>query len=235
MDSKAFLKILGRMVASLQDLLRHANTVPPKDGSQSSYERVCEVLLQEICLSYQDSPLGTQKLQELFNTWVDKVLTGASTSNLPDLTSRSDDRYQFTAEPWKSTDEYYSRCEERPSMRALFYTPTLQVAEDIKNSLEWKTLTSIDDDKGAAMVQDIVVCRWMNNCLFTTKSGLLGLASVALEVGDQVVLFSGFLLPIIVRPEGSCYRFISAAYVEGLMLGEEWPEDQGKLQEFTIC
>lgn len=230
-----FLGLFIPMINSMRDCLAHASDLPSPDGARLPIQRVCDVLLQEICLTYQDSYSSTEKLLELFTTWIERLLENPPEETIPDTNPELDDMYRFTTNGWKTVDEYARQFAEKPSSRMLIRVPSLEVAEEIKNSSTWKILIGIDQDKGAAMVHDTLVTRWMNNCLFTTKSGRLGMASGGLEVGDQVVLFSGFLLPMIVRPEGDYFRLISAAYVEDVMFGEEWPKDQSKLNEITIC
>ncbi|KAH7064141.1 heterokaryon incompatibility protein-domain-containing protein [Paraphoma chrysanthemicola] len=70
--------------------------------------------------------------------------------------------------------------------------------------------------------------------LFTTETGYLGLGPVSLQKGDQVWLFKGGRLPLVLRPvESGCFRLIGETYVHGVMNGEVW----GKLkkQRMPVC
>lgn len=76
-----------------------------------------------------------------------------------------------------------------------------------------------------------------NHRLFTTKSGLIGVAVGAIEAGDALVLFGGVDHPLILRPHGDKFHLRGIAFVHGLMRDEGWPEepeDSLKLTTFHI-
>ena len=129
--------------------------------------------------------LAPKGYSKIFGTWIEKLLESPSQREASNMKPDLDNVYRFTTKTWTSLDEYQHLFDEEPSSRMLFHAPSLEVADEIKNSDTWKTLTSIDQDTGAAMMHDTLVIRWMNNCLFTTKSGRLGMASAGLQVGDQ--------------------------------------------------
>ena len=76
--------------------------------------------------------------------------------------------------------------------------------------------------------------------LFKTVGGRLGIAAQSVKVGDEVALFTGVEMAMVVRPVGDGgdyedhYRFVSAAYVHGTAKGELWPADEGFLKRFVI-
>jgi hypothetical protein len=58
-----------------------------------------------------------------------------------------------------------------------------------------------------------------------TQSGYIGLAVHCAEVGDQVALFKGSRMPLVVRQDSDDWRLIGDSYVHGIMHGEAWQED----------
>lgn len=71
-----------------------------------------------------------------------------------------------------------------------------------------------------------------------TKKGYVGMGMYDLEVGDSLVLFAGTSAPYIVRrtEHGGTgrYTLIGAAYAHGIMYGQAWDEDPGRLEEFAL-
>jgi len=66
---------------------------------------------------------------------------------------------------------------------------------------------------------------------FITRHGYFGIAAPGIEEGDQVVLFSGVVTPMILRSAESseqqaasrltpAYHLVSESYIHGLMAGE---------------
>jgi len=71
------------------------------------------------------------------------------------------------------------------------------------------------------MIHDIIVTRLKNNCVFMMSDGRLGIANGSIVEGDEIVLFSGFRLPMVIRRQGRHgregtpkYQLISPAFVE---------------------
>jgi hypothetical protein len=52
------------------------------------------------------------------------------------------------------------------------------------------------------------------------RKGNIGLVPTNAKVGDVVAVFTGGLIPIILRPESGHYTFVGDAYVHGIMDGE---------------
>lgn len=60
---------------------------------------------------------------------------------------------------------------------------------------------------------------------FMPKSGYIGIGTDAIQVGDQVVLFSGPQFTIIVcSADGSPMHLVGAAHLDGMMNGVLWPD-----------
>jgi hypothetical protein len=69
---------------------------------------------------------------------------------------------------------------------------------------------------------------------FTMKSGYMGLAEFSIESSDVVAVISGQQMPVVLRPKGTCFEFVSVAYIHGMMDGEAWPEREGDLDLIEI-
>jgi hypothetical protein len=69
---------------------------------------------------------------------------------------------------------------------------------------------------------DVDMADWI---LFSTSSGYLGKTTGYPEQDDTIALLAGSEWPVILRQEGENWRYIGAAYVQGIMNGEAWPRD----------
>lgn len=70
--------------------------------------------------------------------------------------------------------------------------------------------------------------------LFLTTEGRFALGFCAVRRGDFICVFAGLEIPFIVRPEGSCFTFVGYAYVDGVMDGELWPNNENNLIRWEI-
>ncbi|KAI9691972.1 MAG: hypothetical protein M1820_009650 [Bogoriella megaspora] len=70
--------------------------------------------------------------------------------------------------------------------------------------------------------------------IFKTASGRIGIAPWSIQSGDEVMLFSGVRVPLIVRRPGQQYRLVAHAHVEGIMHGEAWSQDSSALSEICL-
>jgi hypothetical protein len=70
---------------------------------------------------------------------------------------------------------------------------------------------------------------------FTTEERRLGTGPSDTQLGDVVVLLAGFSTPIVLRESGpQTYEVVGVAYVEGIMQGEAWTENEQSLRELTL-
>ncbi|KAK5125001.1 hypothetical protein LTR85_001191 [Meristemomyces frigidus] len=70
---------------------------------------------------------------------------------------------------------------------------------------------------------------------FEAFDGYLGIASSAIQVGDDIVLLAGLGMPLVVRPVAeNLYRMISPAFVDGYMEGQAWQTEQAILHGQTF-
>ena len=70
--------------------------------------------------------------------------------------------------------------------------------------------------------------------LFVTSGDLLGKGLKNIQEGDSVVLIAGVGMPMILRKDGNSYRSIGPAYIDGMMNGEMWPEDEQDLIDIVL-
>ena len=60
---------------------------------------------------------------------------------------------------------------------------------------------------------------------FVSEQGRIGWIPFRAQAGDQICVFRGMRIPVIIRSQGSRWEFIGASYVHGLMDGEVWDLD----------
>jgi hypothetical protein len=69
---------------------------------------------------------------------------------------------------------------------------------------------------------------------FLTEDDYFGMAPETISSGDQIALFAGLKVPMIIRKSGDSYELLGPAYIHGIMHGERWPLDLDHLTEFPI-
>ncbi|KAJ9660012.1 hypothetical protein H2201_007117 [Coniosporium apollinis] len=74
----------------------------------------------------------------------------------------------------------------------------------------------------------------VNRVFFTTAAGYMGLGPKSMQPGDFVALFSGMALPAAVRAENGFYRLLGPVYIQGIMDGELWCEEEANLEDILI-
>ena len=94
---------------------------------------------------------------------------------------------------------------------------------------------------------NLALCRWLSHCrilqklaapfdeaegrvrearkFFVSENGRIGWVPFRTRVGDQVCVFQGMRIPVILRSWNDRWEFIGACYVHGLMDGEVWDLD----------
>jgi hypothetical protein len=82
--------------------------------------------------------------------------------------------------------------------------------------------------------ENLLLASIQGRCLIATADDSLGLAPAATLPHDHVALIAGLPVPCILRQEGSNFRYIGSAVVNGMMFGEAWPEDESELREITL-
>ena len=79
----------------------------------------------------------------------------------------------------------------------------------------------------------VTICH--GRCLFRTCGKRLGLGHLQVDVDDEFWLLAGGKTPYILRPKSTGrYQYIGDAYIQGVMLGELWPENQNDLTEIVL-
>lgn len=71
-------------------------------------------------------------------------------------------------------------------------------------------------------------------CFLTTTKGYFGTAAGPIQLNDKVALLAGLEMPVILRNVGQGYEYITHVYVQGLMYGEAWPENEAEIMEITL-
>ena len=71
--------------------------------------------------------------------------------------------------------------------------------------------------------------------MFRTERGRLGTGLRPLQVGDQVWLLAGYIMPIVLRPRSDGrMTFVGECYVHGMMFGEQWDEDEEHVVDVVL-
>jgi hypothetical protein len=72
---------------------------------------------------------------------------------------------------------------------------------------------------------------------FVSENGKFGWVPLRTEVSDQVCVFRGMRIPVIMRPRGDRWGFIGACYVQGSLDGEIWDLDalEWRFMSFVCC
>ncbi|KAF7858758.1 uncharacterized protein EAF02_011082 [Botrytis sinoallii] len=62
-----------------------------------------------------------------------------------------------------------------------------------------------------------------------------GLSAYTAQEGDEVFLLKGLDVPVVLRPNGENYSFVTpCSYIHGVMEGQKWPEDESELQDLVL-
>jgi hypothetical protein len=77
-----------------------------------------------------------------------------------------------------------------------------------------------------ALLQHEIFLNSYHKTFFTTRDGYMGTCPRWAGPGDCVALIAGLDVPFIVRRVEQHFRLIGPAYVEGIMNGERWNEEQ---------
>ncbi|MCJ1383543.1 hypothetical protein MMC17_006657 [Xylographa soralifera] len=105
----------------------------------------------------------------------------------------------------------------RTSDRALGNNPCPSIRR-LRELLTQAIASAELDDEVAREFKD---CFFVNECLFTTREGYLGVSAKGLREDDEVSVILGCDFPMILRPRGSNrYELVGPCFVHGLMLGE---------------
>jgi hypothetical protein len=67
-----------------------------------------------------------------------------------------------------------------------------------------------------------------------TKKGYMGTLHGQANSGDVVALLSGFSMPVVLQKVYGGYRFAAYGYIRGIMEGEAWPKEDGKLEWLSL-
>lgn len=174
------------------------------DIGGNATETLCMVLLQEISMASKTKARLWPRLLSQFKTWTQALTSGAlewaTESGTDDQNTSFDDIFSpLTTTVW---DKQVAEAETIAFMRT--YCQHLEQNPASKN------------------IHFIALSKTEGNHVFATENKRLGMATAAVQEGDEVLLIAGLRLPMIARKVGGAYRLIGAAFVHGIMLGEAW-------------
>lgn len=132
--------------------------------------------------------------------------------------------------------------EDRDSLRRLYQAPrhtssssdvprtTAEMSELMRvRSQESVVFDDIQTDAAAFRNSELITASAHYHPLFRTHSGRLGLALHTVREGDVVAIVAGVQQPIILRPRGNDYKFVSIGYIPEIMDGSLWSNDTQEL------
>jgi hypothetical protein len=80
-----------------------------------------------------------------------------------------------------------------------------------------------------AYIQHEFFLNTYHRTFFITRDGYMGICPRWARSSDSVALLAGLNTPFIVREAGEHYSLIGPAYVEGIMLGERWNDNEVRI------
>ena len=87
--------------------------------------------------------------------------------------------------------------------------------------------------KGFTVVGSLV--KWANYALMVLDTGYFARGAYVCKEGDAVALLAGYDSPAALRPDGhGNYKFVAPLYVDGVMYGEAWPENEETLEDIVL-
>jgi len=95
-------------------------------------------------------------------------------------------------------------------------------------------LMRISSHQGANTFHSLAFDFCRGTRLFLTSDGYVGRGLKAIREGDLVAVIAGVYLPIIIRKDGDVYRVKGPAYIQGIMRGEKWPDDENDLIDIIL-
>ncbi|KAH8162933.1 hypothetical protein CIB48_g5334 [Xylaria polymorpha] len=105
------------------------------------------------------------------------------------------------------------------------------LSADFPNLSEW----AADRYGGGDSDAFDLLTKWANYALMVLDTGHIARGLHICKEGDIVALLAGCDFPVALRPDGNGnYRFVAPLYVDGMMYGEAWPEDDAKLEDITL-
>lgn len=171
------------------------------EGGNEDHMALFATLLSRFC------KVGTvQKDEASLRRWHATLMGEAVADHIPD-----DDKPE--AMTWMK--ETLQQIRNTPKLSPLLDTPEFRIFE----ALSWSSELRYQ--------HDFVVRISYYQTIFRTEKGRLGMAPRSIQVGDDIAVYSGGRLPMVLRRQngGPHFRLISMGYVHGIMDSEAWPDE----------
>lgn len=142
--------------------------------------------------------------------------------------------YPHDPEVIKLIDELVEVALNLSTINGLFFRGDFDPLPVIE-SLEWRIIIALQISTPLRNLNHWLFAMSAEATIFTTQDGYLGICSDELHVDDKVILIMGLKSPMIVRSRGDgTWKFVSPAYVHGIMNGEKWPTNQEEMSYFIF-
>lgn len=72
---------------------------------------------------------------------------------------------------------------------------------------------------------------------FQTPTWEVGMSPYSLEIGDKIAVVAGMRYPVVLRPSiggESTFRLIGLAYLDSLVFGQQWPDNEDELYNIVL-
>jgi hypothetical protein len=89
---------------------------------------------------------------------------------------------------------------------------------------EWQSFLAVTTGP-ASEYHFAVLNNARKKCFFSTANGYFGIAAAFVQQKDVIAVLAGFNVPVVLRKADEGYRFVTYAYIHGIMFGEAWPGD----------
>ncbi|KAH8692512.1 heterokaryon incompatibility protein-domain-containing protein [Phaeosphaeriaceae sp. PMI808] len=99
-------------------------------------------------------------------------------------------------------------------------------------------VTDCTQPEEIGQILESIIARLSHRRLVGTQGGFLGLATENVQDGDLIFILLGCGFPLVLRPQGRCYRVVGEIFVYGIMDGkvmDQLKQGHCALQEVILC
>jgi len=163
-----------------------------------------EIALQRTLVDGEVAQTSQASSEHAFDAWHD-IMKSSDTDVLTTLVAKVQAAPPHSAEaPMISDADRRTRLEQFPA--------------------EWQSFLALTT--GPASSYHISVLKHaLRKCFFSTANGYFGTGASLVQQGDRIAVLAGLEMPVILRKTDQAYRFVTHAYVHGIMYGEVWSAD----------
>ena len=201
---------VSQLVPTLQSWIQLSQTIKTYPTATSPADAFYNIIIQNSILN-DTWPPDVSSWRSALDRWT-QIVTAATPGSTTDL--------EAMHEEIRHKPEYAATLADYA--RRFGCSMDLQAWPDALKIRFFLRLYSPD----VALLQHEIFLNSYHKTFFTTRDGYMGTCPRWTGPGDCVVLIAGLDVPFVVRRIGQCFRLIGPAFVEGMMGGERWDEEQ---------